>query len=54
MLTDINLAIYQMKLNGYSLIEIADALHITDEQTNEINQINNENVIELRKIDHEL
>lgn len=49
MMNDLNLAIYQMRKNGYSLVEIADALNISDEQVERINHENTLNHEQLIK-----
>jgi len=36
LLTDLNCAVYEMRCNKYPSIEIADALHISDEDVEEL------------------
>lgn len=40
MITDLNCAVYEMKRNGYPLIEIASALNLSDEDVEKIDSIN--------------
>lgn len=39
-MTDKHLAVFQMRANGYSFVEIADALSLSDEQVQAINEYN--------------
>ncbi|MCH4008124.1 LuxR C-terminal-related transcriptional regulator [Companilactobacillus sp.] len=39
-MTDQNLAVFQMRANGYSFIDIADALKISDETVQELDNYN--------------
>ena len=48
-MNDLNLAIYQMRKNNYSLIEIADALRLSDEEVEKINRYNAINHKQLEK-----
>lgn len=40
MIQDINLQIYEMRKNGYTFIEIADALNYSDEDIKNIDDVN--------------
>lgn len=37
MIQDINLQVYEMRKNGYTFVEIADALNYSDEDINQAN-----------------
>lgn len=47
-MTDENLAVFQMRVNGYSFIEIADAMKISDETVLELNSYNRKHERELQ------
>ena len=44
MIQDINLQVYEMRKNGYTFIEIADALNYSDEDIRNIDDINQANL----------
>lgn len=48
-MTDKHLAVFQMRANGYSLIDIADALKISDEEAQKIDMFNKNHERELQK-----
>ena len=50
LLTDINCAVYEMRCNKYLYIEIADALHISDEDVELIDKVNQEHLAKLEMI----
>lgn len=50
MLTDLNCAVYEMRCNKYPSIEIADALHISDEDVELIDKANREHLAKLEMI----
>lgn len=44
MIQDINLQVYEMWKNGYTFVEIADALNYSDEDIRNIDDINQANL----------
>lgn len=50
LLTDLNCAVYEMHCNKYLSIEIADALHISDEDVELIGKANQEHLAKLEMI----
>lgn len=44
MIQDINLQVYEMRKNGYTFVEIADALNYSDEDVRNIDDINQANL----------
>ena len=44
MIQDINLQVYEMRKNGYTFAEIADALNYSDEDVRTIDDINQANL----------
>ncbi|GEO58683.1 hypothetical protein LBO01_18120 [Companilactobacillus paralimentarius] len=50
MITDLNCAVYEMRCNKYPTIEIADALHISDEDVELVDKANQEYVAKLEMI----
>ena len=50
MLKNINCAVYEMRCNKYLSIEIADALHISDDEVELIDKVNQEHLAKLEMI----
>ncbi|WP_155832141.1 hypothetical protein [Companilactobacillus nodensis] len=50
MLKSLNCAVYEMRFNKYLFIEIADALHISDEEVELIDKVNQEHLAKLEMI----
>jgi fructose-1,6-bisphosphatase len=50
MITDLNCAVYEMRCNKYPTIEIADALHISDEEVELIDKVNRKHLAKLEMI----
>ena len=50
LLQDLNCAVYEMRCNKYPMIEIADALHISDEDVELIDKVNQEYLAKLKMI----
>lgn len=50
LLKDVNCAVYEMHCNKYLFIEIADALHISDEEVELIDKANQEHLAKLKMI----
>jgi len=50
LLKNINCAVYEMRCNKYLSIEIADALHISDDEVELIDKVNQEHLAKLEMI----
>lgn len=50
LLQDLNCAVYEMRCNKYPCVEIADALHISDEDVEFIDKANQEHLAKLEMI----